>query len=1175
MKCELYILNLLILIIAGCNPFDKKGFITMHESRTGISFKNELFETDSINGNTFEYLYNGAGVGVGDFNNDGLPDIYFAGNMVSSGLFLNQGDMKFKDVTNESNTQTDRWCTGISVIDINGDGWKDIYVNVAGFELLNETRENYFFINQGLNENGVPVFKDMAVEMGLNDNGYSTMSAFFDYDKDGDLDVFILTNSMDGTNRSAIREIMKDGSAESTDKLYRNNGKDFFEDVSAESGITYEGYGLGIGICDLNMDDWLDIYCANDFISNDLLYINNQDGTFSEQSGKYFKHFTHNGMGMDIADVNNDALPDVFVLDMLPKENARQKLMITSNAMTFKESVASGYHPQFLRNTLQLNRGQFHDGQYHFSEISFLAGTYQTDWSWAPLFADFDHDGWKDLFVTNGFRKDVTDLDYIDKIIQITRFGTPEARKILLKQELDKLADVKLLNHFFKNNGDLTFSDVTKAWGLEELSFTNGAALADLDNDGDVDIVMNNLDQPAFIYENRLSELDQAVENNQYLKIIFSKEVTDLQKIGLKVWLYQRGEVQYVQYSPFRGYKSTMDEFIHFGLGNNPNIDSLILQWYDDMVQKFYDLSGNSTFVADYKAGKSMEGITPMVRNSAIQFSDRTEERNISLKHTSHLSNDWSITATLLHSLSHYGPSLSVGDVNGDNLEDVFVGADAGHFARILIQKYDGTFEEKVFSHDSIYHDMGSLLFDADNDGDLDLYIVSGGYQWQKDHAMYQDRLYLNDGHGQFILAPGDLPTIHSSGSCVVAADFDLDGDLDLFVGGRVEGRNYPSAPQSYLLQNNNGVFEDKSHLLGDEQGRLGMVTSAIWTDINSDGHPDLLIVGEWMYPKVLINSNGAFIDKSKQYKTDLLTGWWNSIAGADLDNDGDIDYVLGNYGLNSFYKASPDFPLELYATDLDKNGTLDPVITHFSDGNKYVVHPFAVLRTQVPGIIGRFPKHSKYAQATFEYSFSTQEIKESQYLNTRELETIVLENIDGKHFERRVLPLQVQFGPVFNLLIDDLNRDGFQDIIAVGNSMHEETTFGNYDASYGSILINKGDFSWKYIEPAYSNFVADMDKKAMVKISHSDGTDSFLLSENNGSLQSFSQEHPEKQVLFINPEPDDWYITYSIGSKKTKRELYYGAGFLSASSRKVSLPAAAAGVEVTKYNGRKRLINF
>lgn len=1172
MKYALNILVLLVLFISGCNQFKKKGFLKLSESRTGISFKNELFESDTINGNTFEYLYNGAGVGVADFNNDGLPDIYFAGNMVSSGLFLNQGNMIFKEFTKESNTQTDRWCTGISIIDINGDGWKDIYVNVAGFELLNDTRENYFFINQGLNENSIPVFEDKAVEMGLNDNGYSTMSAFFDFDKDGDLDIYILSISMDGTNRSMIREIMKDGSAESTDRLYRNNGNGFFENISVQAGITYEGYGLGLGIFDINMDGWLDVYCANDFISNDLLYINNQDGTFSEESGRYFKHFTHNGMGMDVADVNNDALPDVFVLDMLPKENARQKLMITSNANTFNESVKSGYHPQFLRNTLQLNRGLFPDGQFHFSEISFLAGTYQTDWSWAPLFADFDHDGWKDLFITNGFRKDVTDLDYIDKIIQITRFGTPEARKILLKQELDKLADVKLLNHFFKNNGDLTFSDVTKSWGLEELTFTNGAALADFDNDGDLDIVMNNLDQPASIYENRLSEFENQVENNHYLKILFSRVVADSQKIGLKVWLYQKGEVQYIQYSPFRGYKSTMDEYIHFGLGANQNIDSLILQWHDGRMQKFEGIQGSKVMIIE--PPEITAPILPLQKNdnSVIQFSEQTSECNLNIVHESSASDDWKVTSTLLHSLSHYGPSLSVGDVNGDNLEDVFMGGDAGHYAKILIQNPDATFSETIFAKDSLFHDMGSLLFDADNDGDLDLYVVSGGYQLQKGHPNYQDRLYINDGFGNF--GKSSLPEISSSGSCVVSADFDLDGDLDLFVGGRVEGRNYPSVPQSYLLVNKNGIFEDMSHLLGNENGRLGMVTSAIWTDVDSDGRPDIIAVGEWMHPTVLINTDQGFIDKSKQFQTDILSGWWNSIAAADFDNDGDIDYVLGNYGLNSFYKASFDFPLEMYASDLDKNGTLDPVITHYSDGNKYVVHPFAVLRSQVPGIIGRFPKHSNYANATFEYSFTDQEVKESQYFKAHTLETIVLENKDGKWFELKTLPVQIQFSPVFGLLIDDLNRDGYQDIMAIGNSMHEETTFGNYDASYGSILINKGDFQWESAEPSHTNFNGEGDKRALVSMPLADGNTAFIMSDNGGSLKSYILEYPPGQKI-IRAETDDWYITYSIHGKKTKREFYYGEGFLSGSSRSVMVPAGANEVQISKFNGQKRFIHF
>lgn len=1131
---------------------------------------NALNVSDSIDQLAFEYFYNGAGVAVGDVNNDGLSDIFFAGNAVSCELYLNKGSLQFENVTEQAGVKTSTWCTGVSIVDINDDGLKDIYICVAGYDTINNSRRNIFFINQGISENGIPVFMDMAAEMGLDDSGYSTMAVFFDYDKDQDMDMFLLTNSMDGVMRSMIRPIQKDGRGRSTDRLYRNNGNGTFSDVSFEAGIVNEGYGLGVGISDINSDGWLDIYCANDFISNDLLYINNQDGTFSEQSGVYFKHFTHNGMGMDFGDINNDGLIDMIVLDMLPKDNLRQKLMLASNSATFENSILAGFHPQFLRNTLQLNRGRFSDGQYRFSEIGFLSGIFETDWSWSPLFIDLDNDGWKDLLVTNGFRKDVTNMDYVVKIMEMPRFGTKEVREVMMKELMKDIPEVRLQNYVFKNDANLMFSDVSTQWGLTQRTFTNGTAFADFDNDGDLDIVLNNIDQEAYFYENRLLSEDKR-HSSHFLNMRFDPTVREYEKIGLKVELFHGKHLQFIEYTPYRGYKSTMDELIHFGLGQTERIDSILLKWPDGHRNMLYNIRADTTIYIS-KSNENISELQRIVKKEEIRFVNLSLYNGPGFNHVASSQNDFAISPTLLHSLSHFGPSLSIGDINLDGLDDLFISGDAGSPGYMLFQSSNSRFHVKEFDSDPNHHDTGTLLFDADDDGDLDLYIVSGGYLWPTGHPNYQDRFYVNDGFGNF--RKGELPEISSSGSCVIAADYDLDGDLDLFVGGRVEGQNYPLPPRSYLLRNEGGKFTDQSENLGANVGGLGMVSAALWTDVNNDQLPDLIIVGEWMPVTILLNENGKFVNRSKEYGLENTEGWWNSIHAADLDNDGDIDHVLGNYGLNSFYKASLTQPLRLYAHDFDHNGTIDPLISYFNHGQTYLVHPLDILTKQIPGMKKRFPTYTLYGSTPFDRSFTTGELNMTYQVSCKMMESVILENTGANSLKIHKMPVEVQFAPVFGIQIFDLNGDGLQDILMVGNSMHEETIFGFYDASYGNVLINQGNFQWKSTQPAQTNFNAEGDKRAMVNISLANGTSAFIISENGGMLNCVSLENPPGQNVF-RPESDDWYITYSINGKRTKRELYYGAGFLSASTRKITLPVAASDVEITKFNGKKRFINF
>ena len=1173
-KRIIYIAFSVILLLALSMCSIKKNdhlFKLLDSSSTGLEFINEITISDSLNAVTFEYIYNGGGAGVGDFNNDGKKDLFFAGNMVSSRLYLGKGELKFDDVTELSGISTTAWCTGVSVIDVNNDGLLDIYVCVAGM-VNSEKRKNIFFINQGIDANGIPNFADMGAEMGLDDAGYSTMSVFFDYDKDHDLDMYLLTYFMDGMSRNQVRPIHKNGESANTDRLYRNNGDGTFTNVSREAGILVEGYGLGVALCDINQDNWTDVYCSNDFISNDLLWINNQDGTFTESAGTYFKHMSNNGMGMDVADYNNDGLLDVVVLDMRPVTNVRQKSMFAFRTMDFlNKSTKMGYTPQFIRNTLQLNMGKFPDGEFRFSEIGMLAGMHETDWSWSALLADLDNDGWKDLFISNGFRKDITDLDFIETINLQNTFGTKETKHMNQVYAMAALPDVKLPNYAFRNKGDLTFENKSKDWGLDVPSFSNGTIIADLDNDGDLDIVLNNISLEVHLYENLWNEHEPSSDLSHYLVLKFDESIKGSDRIGAKFWVFQRGNNQYFEYSPYRGYKSTVDQDIHIGLGGNPQIDSLIIQWPDGHFQKQIDVVVDATHMI-YKSNTLDTHEGNYISNfrkeqKAITFEEVSQSYNLKIKHHESEMNDLMRTPTLIRQLSRYGPSLSVGDIDRDGLEDLFIGADKNAPSSIYKQNDNQTFTKFDVGGDSLYEDTGSLLFDADNDGDLDLYVVSGGSAWNKSDTAYQDRLYINtDGNLQ--LNRKALPPIASSGSCVIASDYDKDGDLDLFVGGRFVPGNYPSAPQSYLLENESGFFKDVSAKMGNGNGHLGMVTSALWTDINNDQIPDLIVVGEWMKVTVLINNSGSFIDQSNEYNLSNSSGWWNSVSGGDFDNDGDIDYLVGNYGLNSIYKPLIGQPLEIYAKDFDLNGTIDPIITQYIDGQSYIIHTRNILMNLIPDVKYRFSTYAAYGSTPFHSAFSDEELEGAIHLDCKIMQSIILENVDGLAFKIHDLPIEAQFSPVFGSVLEDFNNDNLLDIMLVGNSKDADRMAGYYDASYGNILLNNGDFSWSVLGASNTNFVADGDKRALVKL-EVNNEPVYLISENDGYLKAFKLTESEGSSLKLTEK--DWY--YFIEGRKV--ELYHGSGFLSSSTSSQFLPKKIKQLEVFGFNGNSRSVTI
>lgn len=1065
MLVRFLLLIFIFLSVLACA--DKEKLFTIRRgSEIGIDFQNTIITSDSLNALSFEYIYNGSGVGVGDFNNDGLEDLFFGGNQVSSKLYVNSGNLTFIDVTEAAELVTNQWITGVSIVDINSDGLDDIYLCVAGkTDSLN--RQNLLFVNQG-NKQGKPFFKELAKQYGVNDDSYSTMAAFFDYDKDGDLDLYLVNNWLESFNRNNLRPKRINGEAASNDKLYRNNGDNTFTDATRQAGILIEGYGLGVVVNDYNEDSWPDVYVSNDFMSNDLLWINQHDGTFKNEIDKYLKHQTHNGMGIDVSDFNNDSHNDIIVVDMLPPGHKRQKLMTPGqNYDHFHMSLNIGYQPQYMRNTLQLNRGKMKNGQVLFSEIGFMAGVAQTDWSWTPLLADFDNDGWKDLFIANGYRKDVTDLDFIFFGLagESSPFGTPETRKEKFQKELDLLPEVKLSNYIFRNTGTLTFEDATNKWGIELPTFSNGAVYSDLDNDGDLDLITNNIDQEVIVYENNLNKRAQ---KNGYVQLE-SKDRT----LNEKITLYNSGSVQYIERTPYRGFQSTVTKRIHFGIGELSSIDSIEVWWPDSTVATYKKISANSV-IQFSKIDATKKKHIVVKKQSPIEF---IEEPSI-YSHVEKSPSDIKVVRTLLHELSRFGPCLAVGDVNNDKLDDFFIGSERGDSSLLFIQQSDGSFNGQGIGNELTREDGAALFFDADTDGDLDLYIASASPTCIDESARHV--LYLNNGSGIFSLAIAALPEINTSASCVVSSDYDGDGDLDLFIGGQIKPNEYPLPPRSYILENNNGKFKDVTQKLNKVLKSPGVVTSAVWIDFDNDAKPDLAIAGEWMPIRLFLNKGNSFEEVTDEFGLSQTQGWWNCIKAADLNNDGFPEIIAGNAGTNSYFKATANKPIGIIAKDFDKNGSVDPIITYYNpiEREQFMVHNRLVIIEQIPALKKRFQTFNEYATTPFRSVFSKNDMQGAFIGEARTLSSSIFENKNGKSFKMTLLPEIAQISSINDILADDFNKDGYLDLILIGNSFSQETLFGRYDASLGCVLMGKDSLQWNVIDPFASNFIVPFDAK-------------------------------------------------------------------------------------------------
>ena len=1103
-----YYLPILLLLLGGCSS-KKKRFEKLSSSETGITFNNTINITDSLNVLKFEYIYNGGGVGVGDVNGDGQTDVFFAGNQVSSKLYLNKGKsgFQFEDITQTSGVSTSAWCTGVAMIDINQDGKLDIFVSTINPK-IDKTVDKLLFINQGNNTNGIPIFKESAKLVGLSDGCYGTQITFLDYDLDGDLDAYLLTNAIEHFNRNNNTGQRNDGGGRSVDKLYRNegnqaNGLPIFKDVSKEAGILVEGWGLGVMVNDFNNDGYPDVYVGNDFLSNDHLYINNQNGTFTNKVADYMRHQSHNSMGLDMADINNDGLNDLVVVDMLPDDNLRQKTMFgTIDYDKFQENLRRGYQPQYVRNMLQLN-----NGNGSFSDVGYMAGVAATDWSWSPLLADFDNDGYRDLLITNGYRLDITDLDFVVYRGDEEVFGDPKQRKQKMQEAFKNLKGVKKPNFFYKNKGDLTFENVAEQYGLDAPSYTNGTAYADFDNDGDLDLIMNNIDDEAFVYQNNTIQKNEENKdgNSHFLRIKLSGNTPNLQGLGAKVSLYFQEKMQYAEHQTVRGFKSSVENVMHFGLGNVQKIDSLKIIWASGKEQTLRNLAVDKVIVlVEKQAQNAQKGINSETEKT---FEEVSQQLNINFTSTETDYNDFLIQHTIPHKHSEMGAGIAVGDMNGDGLEDFFIGASAHQKGAFFWQNSNGKFTKKDFIEKD-EEDAGVLLFDADNDKDLDLYCVSGSSEFTMNYNRYQDRLYLNDGKGNFSLNKMAIPSTKFTGSCITVCDFDKDGDLDIFRGGRVRSTEYPLAPQSFIFQNDGkGNFKDVTPQIAKDLSGIGMVSSSIWTDIDKDGWQDLMLVGEFMPITIFKNQQGKSLSLLNDESLKNTNGWWNCLAAGDFDKDGDMDYVAGNLGLNSKLKASVNEPVTVCAKDFDNNGTMDALLTAYNGGKEYSVHPRSTLIDQLIAMRRRFKTFKEYGETTFKEMIPETDLKGAMMLKSVLFASSYIENKGNGKFDIKPLPIETQVSPMFGIVVEDINQDGNLDILTVGNDYSTETLTGRYDAGIGNYLQGDGKGSFKNISVTKSNFFVTGDAKALAEVKLKDGSRLILASRNNEKLLVFRQK--------------------------------------------------------------------
>jgi len=1075
------------LALAACRPSPAEPplFVAVAPESSGVTFANRLPEDSAFNIVSYLYYYNGGGVAAGDIDGDGLIDLYFVSNLGRNHLYRNLGNFKFEDITDRAGVADSvGWKSGVTMADVNGDGRLDIFV--SGVDYLGMHGRNVLYIN-----NGDGTFTDRTHEFGLDFAGYSTQAAFFDYDSDGDLDMYLL-NSSTLTERAASPSTSRlVRNAKAGDRLYRNDGGHFV-DVSAKAGIYggVEGFGLGVVVSDVNLDGCPDIYVANDFPENDFLYLNNCNGTFTESITQATGHTSRFSMGADAADFNNDGRPDIAVLDMLPDSERLLKTASPAESYElFNLKLAAGYHYQYARNTLQLNRGVV-GRKLRFSEIGQLAGIAATDWSWAPLFADFDNDGFKDLFVTTGIYRRPNDLDYIASLDSIPTGTQPPAERLIAK-----MPHVAHANYLFRNNGDLTFTNVAAAWGVGAAGFSNGAAYVDLDNDGALDLVVNNLNAPAAIYRNRARELDPATHH--YLTVALRGTGANTAGIGAKVMVSAGGRHQLVEVMPTRGFESAVDPRPHFGLGATSRVDSLTVIWPDRRQQVLENVAADRMLTLSQSDAR----IPPLNRPTAKPppFSDITDRLPIDFKHHENAFFDFRREPLMPHLLSTEGPALAVGDVNGDGRDDIYVGGGKWQAGKLFVQDANGRFHamvEPAFTADSLHEDVAAVFFDADGDGDLDLYVVSGGNEFWEGEPL-RDRLYLNDGHGNFVRDTSALPDFFHNGSCVVP------GGNFLFVGSRVVARHYGVAPRSYLLENDgHGHFRDVTAQVAPGLDSIGMVTAATWVDYDGDGKLDLIVVGEWMPIRVFHQENGRFVDRTEQAGFAGTNGWWNSIQAVDLNGDGRPDLVLGNLGLNSFIRASRAEPARLYVGDFFDTGSLAQILTSYRQGVSYPLAGRDELLQVMPALRSRYPTHASFGASRIEDIIPRTALRKARVLQADQFASAIALNRGDGTFELRPLPVEAQFAPVYASLAGDFDGDGKTDLVIAGNFYGVTPVEGRYDASYGLFLHGDGHGQFAAVDMDRSGLAIEGQVRHMAFLKRANGDRLLVIARNNDRLQ-------------------------------------------------------------------------
>lgn len=1057
-------------------------FQLLPPERTNISFVNKIEEGLNQNVLMYEYFYNGGGVAVGDVNGDGLADIYFSGNISENKLYLNKGDFRFDDITQKAGVagRPGPWKTGVTMADVNGDGLLDIYVCYSG-RLPGKKRVNQLFINKGKDANGMPLFEDKAEAYGLADSSYSTQGYFFDYDKDGDLDLLLLNhnpNSLPVLDEATTRNILKMTDPEMGIQIYRND-KGTFKNITVSTGINSSAlsYGLGAGIADINNDGWPDIYICNDYSVPDYLYINNKNGTFTDIKENVLGHTTHFGMGNDISDINNDGYPDIVTLDMLPEDNHRQKmLMAPDNYEKYDLMLRSGFYYQYMRNMLQVN-----NGNGTFSETGQLSGISNTDWSWAPLVADYDNDGWKDLFVTNGFTRDYTDMDFLKFMNDYIQNNNKDIRRQNVLDLVNQMSVSDFKNYMLRNEDGLNFKNVSTDWGFDSVSNSNGGVYADLDNDGALDLVINNINKPAFVYHNLAS---QKTKNN-YLQIKLEGAGLNTQGIGAKVNISSKGRMQYQEQMPSRGYQSSVSPILHFGLGQDDTVDSLTVIWLNGNMQTVTNIKANQVITLKESDAKN-KYVTP--KPPATIFENIKPP--IAFEHAPNNINDFKRQPLMVNPMSFFGPCIVKADVNGDGLEDVFVGGATGQLPALYLQQKGGQFVLKpqpVFEEDKIAEDADAAFFDADGNGTIDLYVASGGYHnFTENDSHLQDRLYLNDGKGNFTKASNAIPQMWVSKSCVRVADINGDGKPDLFIGGRVIPGQYPVAPRSYILMNDGkGIFSDQTKSVCADLESPGMISDAVWVDMNNDKKPDLIVAGEWMPVKIFINNNGRLEDKTAGYFEKPVSGWWNKLAVADINGDGRPDIIAGNEGLNTQCKVSEQQPAEIYFKDFDDNGSVDPIFCFYIQNKSYPYVTRDELLDQMSTMRTRYTSYKDYADQTITDIFKPDELADAGHLKADRLETTYFESgADGK-FHIKALPIQVQQSPVFTITILDYDKDGKQDLLFCGNINRARLRFGKSDANYGILLKGDGKGNFEYIPQWKSGFKLWGDVRSVVSVNN------------------------------------------------------------------------------------------